>query len=35
MRVFLDTNVIMEYYGHRKLFEDARKVLAAAYEGAH
>lgn len=34
MRVFLDTNIIMEYYGHRQLFDDAESILMAAHEGA-
>lgn len=34
IKVFLDTNVIMEYYGHRLLFNDAESILMAAHENA-
>lgn len=34
MRGFLDTNIIMEYYGHRQFFDDAESILMAAHEGA-
>lgn len=33
MRVFLDTNVVMEFLGHRTFKDDARKILEAAFQG--
>lgn len=32
MKVFLDTNVIMEFYGHRTFFDNAKKILSAGIE---
>lgn len=33
MKVFLDTNVVMEVLGHRKLLKDSRRILEAAFQG--
>lgn len=33
MKVFLDTNVVMEVLGHRKLIMDSRRILEAAFQG--
>lgn len=30
MRVYLDTNIIMEYFGHRKLFDPVSAILKAS-----
>lgn len=32
-KVFLDTNIIMEYLAHRKEFDDVQLILSAAYQG--
>lgn len=33
MKVFLDTNVVMEILGHRKLIKDSRRIMEAAFQG--
>ncbi len=33
MKVFLDTNVVMEVLGHRKQMKDSRRILEAAFQG--
>lgn len=33
MKVFLDTNVVMELLGHRTLVKDAHRILEAAFDG--
>lgn len=33
MRVFLDTNVVMEFLGHRARFQETRKIMEAAVGG--
>lgn len=33
MRVFLDTNVVMEFFGHRTFFEDCRRIMEVAFQG--
>lgn len=30
MRVYLDTNIVMEYFGHRKLFDSVSAILKAS-----
>lgn len=32
MRIFLDTNVVMEFLGHRSFMEDSRKIMEAAFQ---
>lgn len=34
MRVYLDTNIIMEYFGHRNLFDSVCAVLKASEQNA-
>lgn len=33
MKGFLDTNVVMEFLGHRALVKDARTIMEAAFQG--
>lgn len=34
MRVYLDTNIIMEYFGHRNLFDSVCTILKASDQDA-
>lgn len=34
MKVFLDTNVVMEVLGHRKLIKESRRIMEAAFQDA-
>lgn len=34
MRVYLDTNIIMEYFGHRKLYDSVSAILKASEQKA-
>jgi predicted nucleic acid-binding protein len=33
MKIFLDTNVVMEFFGNRIFFEDCRRIMEAAFQG--
>ena len=35
MKLFLDTNVILEYIEHRRFYDDVRCILMAVCEGKH
>lgn len=33
MKAFLDTNVVMDFFGHRKYYKEARIIMEAALQG--